>query len=226
MLKSHRGNKIILPKSDISLLDIPDSIKKQLNIPLSTTNFKLCIKSFLTFNTALEFNLLDSTPQDVDDQNSGIDEANDAQQQQFIYIHDDSLIKPFKNFGDSNDNLIGYIAQVSSESTAALENMPINSDQMDIDTLENLENYHYSSISMLIPFADNLWTLIKLNHSNLNEIPILKSLSMSVRNDPLTFDNDNDEEEEEEEEEEFNISDILQSSSSNLTLTSSEFEQS
>ncbi|OWB56632.1 hypothetical protein B5S28_g2540 [[Candida] boidinii] len=224
MLKSHRGNKIILPKSDISLLDIPDSIKKQLNIPLSTTNFKLCIKSFLTFNTALEFNLLDSTPQDVDDQNSGIDEANDAQQQQFIYIHDDSLIKPFKNFGDSNDNLIGYIAQVSSESTAALENMPINSDQMDIDTLENLENYHYSSISMLIPFADNLWTLIKLNHSNLNEIPILKSLSMSVRNDPLTFDNDNDEEEEEEEEE-FNISDILQSSSSNLTLTSSEFEQ-
>lgn len=217
-----KGNKILLPKPDISLLDIPDSIKQQLNIPLSTSNFKLCIKSFLTFNTALEFNLLDSIPQTdgntghANDGNSDIDDIGDTQQQ-FIYIHDDSLIKPFENFGDSNDNLIGYIAQVSSDSKIP-ENLSTNSDFMDTDTdtletPEFSENVHYySSVSMLIPFADNLWTLIKLNQQNINEMPILKSLPMSIKKDLLTFHND-----------EFKVSDISHSSSSMLTTL--EFEQ-
>ncbi|OUM53038.1 hypothetical protein BVG19_g2282 [[Candida] boidinii] len=221
ILKAHKGNKISLPKSDISLLDIPDSIKQQLNIPLSTSNFKLCIKSFLTFKTALELNLLDSIPKTdgnnghANDGNSDIDDIGNTQQQ-FIYIHDDSLIKPFENFGDSNDNLIGYIAQVFCDSKT--ENLSINSDYMDTDTdtlevPEFSENAHYySSTSMLIPFADNLWTLIKLNQQNLNEIPILESSPMSIKKDPLTFHND-----------EFKVSDISQSS--NLLLTSLEFEQ-
>lgn len=220
--RTHKGNKILLPKSDISLLDIPDSIKQQLNIPLSTSNFKLCIKSFLTFNTALEFNLLDSIPQTdgntghANDENPDIDDIADNQQQ-FIYIHDDSLIKPFGNFGDSNDNMIGYIAQVSCDSKIP-ENFSTNSDYMDtdIDTLETPEfsenGYYYSSVSMLIPFADNLWTLIKLNQQNSNEIPILESFPISIKKDPLTFHND-----------EFKVSDISQSS--NLLLTSLEFEQ-